>query len=446
MSDIELLKRRFERERAARKAAESLLEQKSLEVYQANLKLSELAEHTEAIVETAADGIVTYGQDGVIRSFNRSAARIFQRESGIGLNVRDLFQCSDTLCSVLFLADDFRESNANNEPLEFVGVRASGQAFPAEVSTSRVELNESLVYTSLIRDLSKRKELEVRLGQAQKMESVGQLAAGIAHEINTPIQFVGDNIKFLQGAFEDISDLLALYDQLVEAVDGNQPTQEVLSQVKQQCEIADLPFLQDEFPSAIAQSLEGIERVATIVRAMKEFSLPATQSKSAIDINRAIENTLAVAANQASEIATIQTELDPSLPPVLCLAGQMNQCFLNLLTNAVEAIADHCEPGAGRIKISTRADKDAVEIRVEDNGPGIPAEITNRIFDPFFTTKPVGKGTGQGLSFVYGVIVDMHDGTIHAQSPPNGGTTFVVSLPAHNYAETKGRAHANSAH
>lgn len=460
MSEIELLKRRFDRERAARKAAESLLEQKSLEVYEANEKLKEMADQTKAIVETAAEGIISYDQQGIIQSFNGSAERIFRVHSLIGQDIRQLFESNDSVEIALFPtctipnANEFDTNDLDvqppdgesciQDPVELVALRSSGKKFFAEIATSRNTRSHVTHFTMLVRDLSRRKKLEARLGQAQKMESVGQLAAGIAHEINTPIQFVGDNIQFLQGAFDDLGQLIELFEQLVEAVTTNSSTDDLLKQISEQSEIADLPFLRKESPVAIRQSLEGIERVASIVRAMKEFSQPSSESKTSVDINRAIENALAVTGSQHRGVATVTTSLDPSLSPVVCLSGQINQCLLNLLTNAFEAMDDHCKPGTGTFHITTRHDGDNIEIRFEDNGPGIPGEIMERIFEPFFTTKEVGKGTGQGLAFVYNVIVDKHDGAIHAQSQTGGGTTFIVSLPTSSKSDLNRRAHANS--
>lgn len=452
MSSLELLERRLMRERAARKEAEALLDQKSREVYEANQQLRELADHTKAIVETAAEGIITYDLDGVIRSFNRSAQRIFQRELGEGLNVRDLFEVTPVNesklfeCSIIARGPDAADDDEPlmPEPVEFIGIRSTGKTFVSEVSISCTTIGEVAISTALIRDLSRRKKLEARLSQAQKMESVGQLASGIAHEINTPIQFIGNNIQFLQGAFEDLGGLLALFEQLVDAVESGASTADLLQSIEQQREIADLSFLRQEFPGAIEQSMEGIEHVAKIVRAMKEFSQPASKNASSFDLNRAVENALAVSASQYRDVATVETALDPNGQSLIGLGGQLNQVLLNVISNACEAVSEHCEPGAGKIQISTCFSDDSVELRIQDNGPGIPPEIIDRIFEPFFTTKAVGTGTGQGLAFVYDVIVNKHEGTILAQSLPGQGTTLMITLPITTISELKRRQHANS--
>lgn len=457
MSSLELMQRRIERERSARRAAESLLEQKSRELYLANENLQQLAdelrnqaEHTRAIVETAAEGIISYGEDGIIQSFNQSAGHIFRCKSAVGVELTHLFDAKDF--KVLFpentdstVVDINKDETDLREPIEIVGRRASGKSFFAEVAISRITRGNSVLFTALVRDLSRRKKLEARLGQAQKMESVGQLAAGIAHEINTPIQFVGDNIQFLEGAFGDLGELLNLYEELLNTVAKDEKHSAIVQKIEEQSEVVDLPFLRAEFPSAISQATEGIDRVSRIVRAMKEFSQPTSEAKSAYDLNKSIDNTCAILANQCRDIAKIELALDSELSPLLCLAGQMNQSLLNIVSNSVEALEGQCEAGQGVITVSTKRVNGGVELRIHDNGPGIPSEIQDRIFDPFFTTKEVGKGMGQGLAFVYDVIVDKHEGSINVLSSPEEGTTFVVHLPDALAEQKRGVAeHANS--
>ncbi len=279
---------------------------------------------------------------------------------------------------------------------------------------------------------SERNAIEVQLRHAQKLEAIGQLAAGIAHEINTPTQYIGDNTRFVRDAFGDLSQLLALHEKLLDASKQQAVTPELLSEVETARQTADLPYLMQEVPKAIHQCLEGIERVATIVRAMKEFSHPGTGQKSAVDLNHAIESTITVARNEWKYVAEVVTQLDPSLPPVPCLAGEFNQVILNLIINATHAIADvvgGAADGKGTITISTKPDRDWVEVRIRDTGAGIPEKIRTRIFEPFFTTKGVGKGTGQGLAISRSVIVDKHGGTIAFETEVGKGTTFIVRLP-----------------
>jgi two-component system NtrC family sensor kinase len=296
-----------------------------------------------------------------------------------------------------------------------------------------------LGYVGTVEDITARKSIEnernaieVQLRHAQKLEAIGQLAAGIAHEINTPTQYIGDNTRFVQDAFGDLSKLLAQYDKLLKACRHEPASPQLLTEVEHARETADLDYLLREVPKAVQQSLEGIDRVATIVRAMKEFSHPGTSQKSAVDLNHAIESTITVARNEWKYIAEVKTELDPALPPVPCLAGELNQVILNLLINATHAIAAVVgETGEkkGTINVSTRHCGDWVEILVQDSGTGIPEKIRSRIFEPFFTTKGVGKGTGQGLAISRSVVVDKHGGTIDFESQVGKGTTFRIRLP-----------------
>jgi len=267
--------------------------------------------------------------------------------------------------------------------------------------------------------LEDRDRLEDNLRQAQKLEAIGQLAAGIAHEINTPTQYVGDNLRFLKESFGELDSLLA---QLVKV--GGAPAGKLLRD-------ADFDYLKEEIPRALNQSLEGVDRVAKIVRAMKEFSHPARE-KTATDLNRAIQSTITVASNEWKYVAEIEMDLDANLPAVHCSPAEFNQVVLNMVVNAAHAIGDVVGDGGkgkGKITVKTRPDGDWAVVEISDSGCGMPPHIQQRIFDPFFTTKEVGKGTGQGLAIAHNVVVDKHGGTIKVVSSPGRGTTFIIRLP-----------------
>lgn len=278
-------------------------------------------------------------------------------------------------------------------------------------------------------------QMEMQLRGAQKLESVGQLAAGIAHEINTPTQFVGDNLQFMKDAFSDLIALLNAYDDLLQASKAGAIPADVIQAVEDAADQADVEYLKQDIPRALEQSLDGIQRVTKIVRAMKEFSHPDTGEKVAVDINKAIESTITVARNEWKYVADMQTELDPSLSMVTCLPGDLNQVILNLIVNAAHAIGDVVGDGAngkGTITVTTRQDGDWAELRISDTGTGIPEKARGKIFDPFFTTKEVGKGTGQGLAIAYNVVVKKHEGTIAFETELGRGTTFIIRLPNPN--------------
>jgi PAS domain S-box-containing protein len=287
-------------------------------------------------------------------------------------------------------------------------------------------------YSGMFEDITERRRLRVQLLQAQKLESVGQLAAGIAHEINTPVQYIGDNVRFLQDTFAELVALHVGYARLLAAVRRMEVTPQILEEISIMVEKADVEYLFEEIPKAIEQTLEGVSRVSTLVSAMKEFSHPGTGEKVSLNLNHAIESTITVSRNEWKYVADMKMELDPSLPPVSCLPCEFNQVVLNVIVNAAHAIADVAASGGpekGLITIRTRSLPGWVEVRIRDTGGGIPEKVRPRIFDPFFTTKEIGKGTGQGLAIARSVVVDKHQGTIEFETEVGHGTSFIIRLP-----------------
>ena len=282
----------------------------------------------------------------------------------------------------------------------------------------------------LVQDVTERHVLDDQLRSAQKMEAIGQLAAGIAHELNTPIQYVGDNTLFLKESWEQMAKLLEMAQQLRGGMgDCSAPA---WSEFDAAVQSADLPFLRQEVPKAIDQTLSGVDRVARIVRAMKEFSHPGSAEKQAVDLNKAIEATVTIARNEWKYVADVELQLDPNLPHVVCLGGEINQVLLNLLVNAAHAIAEaqqRAGKGRGKIVISSFRDGPWAELRIQDSGTGIAENVRDKVFDPFFTTKEVGKGTGQGLTLAQTVVVKKHSGRIWFDTEAGQGTTFFVRLP-----------------
>ncbi len=271
---------------------------------------------------------------------------------------------------------------------------------------------------------------QARLVQAQKMESIGQLAAGIAHEINTPTQFVSDNVTFLRSAIDSI---MAVLDVALETLAraGSSVTPEMNSHLQRAMEAADLAFLREQLPDAFAQSAEGLHRIATIVKAMKAFSHPSRGTPSEESIADVVHTTLIVARNELKYVADVEELHQPDAPRVPCLRDEISQAVLNIVINAAHAIAGSLGPGRerGRIRVATRVVDGYAEIAVTDDGPGIPESIRARVFDPFFTTKGVGEGTGQGLAMAYSTVVDKHGGRIYFDTEPGVGTTFYIRLP-----------------
>lgn len=288
--------------------------------------------------------------------------------------------------------------------------------------------------------LREKQRMEKKLAQAQRMEAIGQLAAGIAHEINTPTQYIGDNARFLQDAFADLDDLANSLGQLLQAARTESVTDEMLEKMEAKYRAANLDYLTREIPLAIQQSLEGLQHVANIVGAMKEFSHPGNGGKQPVDLNRVISGAIILCRSEWKMVAEVVADLDEQLPPVRCMPTDINSVMLNLVVNAAHAIAEATHDGAdgkGVITIRTRHKPPYAEISVEDTGVGIAEELRHRVFDLFFTTKEVGQGTGQGLALAHAIIVDKHGGTIDFESEVGRGTTFFVRLPVEGRAESR---------
>ncbi|MCW2696841.1 MAG: domain S-box-containing protein [Modestobacter sp.] len=284
------------------------------------------------------------------------------------------------------------------------------------------------------RNVTDRRAREARFQEESKLESLGRLSAGLAHEINSPIQFVGDNARFLAEAYQDLIRIVLFYRGLLASTDPL-AWEERRAQIRQAEEGIEFDYLQTEIPSAVEQTLHGIERVSTIVRAMKRFSHPGHDEQEPADLNEAIEATATVTRHQVNSVADLCLEL-AELPPVRCNIADLNQVFLNLIVNAADAIADTGEPGV--ITVATALDGDHVTIAITDTGGGIPDDVRSKIFDPFFTTKDVGKGSGQGLPLVHAVIHEGHGGTLAVDSTVGSGSTFTIRLPLDGRADAPG--------
>jgi len=281
-------------------------------------------------------------------------------------------------------------------------------------------------------EIAERKRMEFELARAHRLESVGQLAAGIAHEINTPSQYVSHNIRFLEEAFASVDGLLRAVDRLLETSKEGAVDRRRLEDLRSTAGEVDAPYLAREIPRAIRESREGLEHVERIVRAMKDFSGRDAQQKTRVDLDRAVENALLVCRHAWKDVAEVTTDFDPNLALVPCVPGELTEVILHLVLNASQAVADAAPgraPGKGSIAIRTRPLPGWAEIRVEDNGTGIPEEIRSRIFDPFFTTREVGQGIGQGLTIAHAIVVTRHGGSIRFETEVGRGTTFIVRLP-----------------
>jgi len=289
-----------------------------------------------------------------------------------------------------------------------------------------------LGFTIVFQDITEQQQHQAQQALSQKLESIGQLAAGIAHEINTPMQYVGDNIYFMEDALADLIPLVGEYRQLVNECElvGNKI--ELVREIHHREQQIDLDYLQEELPRALEQSREGIDRVRKLVLTMKDFAHPSSGIKAFADLNKGVQSTIQISINEWKYYAELQAELSPNLPLVYCVIDEINQAVLNLIVNSAHAIRDAVNTGRytkGLIQVKTRQEGADVAIEIADNGGGIPAEVKYLIFDPFFTTKDVGKGTGQGLTITHDIIVNKHGGRITLESEVNKGTCFTLYLP-----------------
>lgn len=361
-------------------------------------------------VESLSEGFALFDPAGRFVMSNRAFAALVASigaKAGFGRPITEIVAAlGDVVAAARLKAWDAGGARAAN----YEAVLADGRALSiAERRTGEGGIVATWTDVTDIRKAERaRAALETELRQSQKLDALGTLAGGIAHEINTPTQYVGDNVRFLKTAFADLSAAIAA--------------------LRAREAAPDIEFLLSEVPLAIDQSLDGIERVRQIVAAVKEFSYPDAKEKSPADLHAAINTTLTVSRNQWKYVADVETRFAPDLPPVPCHVGEINQVVLNLVVNAAHAIEAKGE-GRGLITIATRKDGDWVEISVADTGTGIARGDADRVFDPFFTTKPPGKGTGQGLSISRTIVVKKHGGSLALRSEPGAGAEFTIRLP-----------------
>jgi PAS domain S-box-containing protein len=383
-------------------------------------------ERLQHILETLNEGIWIVDAHGTTEFLNARAAELFGIEPGEAVGRP--------------LLDALPEPQRSGAREDMIAVR-QGRAIRREIAARRDDgSTASLVMSrtplrdpdgalrgtiSVFFDVTELRRAREELQESQKLEAVGRLASGIAHEINTPIQYVGDNTHFLGEAFAAVSTVLQRYREVVRA-ECSPAVRDELERVERE---ADLEYLLGEAPGTVGRTLDGVRRVATIVRAMKEFAHPDQREMAPVDVNRALLATIEVARNEYKYVADVVTDL-AELPPVTCHAGEINQVFLNVLVNAAHAIEDVVSGthGRGEIRIATRRDGDAVVIAISDTGGGIPEEIRAKVFEPFFTTKKVGRGTGQGLAIARNAVAK-HHGQLTFTTTPGAGTTFLVRLP-----------------
>ncbi|MFH1515322.1 MAG: PAS domain S-box protein [bacterium] len=404
------------------------------------------------VISACQDGIIATNDKGVVKIFNNAAENMFMRtkDEMHTMPLKCLIPEEDLKKHPDGVLNFFRAGTVSeliDNTVEIKAKRSDGTIFPAELTLSVGRTKDDRFVFAVIRDITQRKAVEAELLQGQKLQSIGHLASGKAHEINTKTQFVGDNNSFLKDSFDDLNQLIEKYQMLASEIRDKEPENSLITEIDNTIKEIDLEFLSENIPDAIDQSLEGLGRVTKIVRAMKDFAHPEIVDMIPTDVNKIIESTVTVARNEWKYVADMELDLTEDLRRINCVPGEIGQVILNMIVNASHAIAAVVGDGdfqKGAIKISTREMGDNIEIRLSDTGTGIPEKIKERIFEPFFTTKEVGKGTGQGLAICHSVIVEKHKGTITFETESGKGTTFIITLPL-NGVEAEGKANEETA-
>ena len=411
------------------------LKQEELErtVAERTKHLHEAQRESEQLLAAINSLMVGTDREGIVRRWNESAVTTFGLDAKdvVGVALADLpinWESKDDIRSLCA-----HQSRASSTRIEAKFSDNDGTARIVGFSSYPVFDGDDFTGCLILgTDLTDNLLLEQQLQNAQKLESVGQLAAGVAHEINTPMQYVGDNLDYLSSKFQKLIRYLDKVDELVEAVKSENRHAEITDELKQLAKKVKLSKLHQQVPEALDDSIEGVQHVSRIVRAMKELSHPGCDEKAAVNINHALETTKTVSTNEWKYVAEMVMELDEDLRVVSGLQGELNQVFLNLIVNASHAISDMTDggdKGRGKITLRTKQHDDFVQVEIEDTGGGIPESIREKVFDPFFTTKDVGKGTGQGLALAHTAIVQKHGGRISFEVEEGVGTKFIVQLP-----------------
>lgn len=419
---------------------ESANENLKKEIAQKEITEKLLAAEKELLATTLmslGEGVVITGQDGNILLMNKAAESMIaiRPSEAIGWPLEKVLHLIDSgtqlpipsSLDALRKMDRRQHSDHGYKPPVLVANDGSRVLVAGNLTPLQARDGYPTGNVVVFQDITEKSRMESQIRLSQKLEAIGQLAAGIAHEINTPIQYVGDNLKYVQKTFDRLAGVLEVCRNQQDASPSKDPV-DILKLIKENR----LEKLLDESPVAIQEAMEGVERVRKIVLAMREFSHPDAKEKKLADINHGIETTALISRNEWKYCAHLVLALAPNLPLVNCVMDEINQVILNMIVNAAQSIQETIPEGSevkGRIVIETQSLGDRVQIKIQDSGKGIPDELQTRIFDPFFTTKGVGKGTGQGLSLAHNIIVNKHHGQIHLVSQPGHGATFVIEIP-----------------
>jgi PAS domain S-box-containing protein len=388
----------------------------------------ETSARLDAMLEFAPAFIIAVSREGRIEYINRIMPQ-YHKADVIGGSWTQYFPPEHRPGMEIALATVFETGVAQAFESTTAGPDGAARWFSTQLGAVR-EGDKTVGAVLVAQDITDRKRAQAELVAARHMALLGTLAAGVAHEINTPIQFVGDSIQFLRDSASDLLALIVELQALRASITPGMPADEAIASAVRAEEKADLPYIRQNLPAAFERSIDGLNRVAAIVRSLKDFAHPSEKEMKAVDLNRAIEGALMIARGEYKYVADLVTEFG-EIPPVVCHAAEISQAVLNVVVNAAHAIGDVVRgtDHKGRIEVRTRRDGDKVIVSIGDSGGGIPEAIRGRIFDPFFTTKEVGKGTGQGLAIAWATVKEQHGGELRFETEVGKGTTFFIELP-----------------
>ena len=419
-----LIEKRFLTEKSAEQANElqALLDERTRH-------LNEVKQESDLLISSIGSMLVWLNENGEVRRWNKASEALFGIFSSVAMG-RKFSE----------LPIDWEDPTKIHQLIDVESNRVDAEFFDANGDRKVVGMSSYYVSDAGIRegtlilgaDLTEHRSLESQLLQAQKLEAIGQLAAGVAHEINTPMQYIGDNLEYVGNKIAQLEPVMSGLDRLFVARDNQDALDTALAKLNAASRNLKGAKYFDNLSEAIMDSRDGVQHVSKIVRAMKEFAHPGQDKKVLVDINQSLESTIAVATSEWKYVADVETQFDETNSCVPALTVELNQVFLNLLVNAAHAIGDAIQDSPevkGVIKISTGQSNGWLRVTIEDSGTGIPENVKARIFDPFFTTKEVGKGTGQGLAIAHSVIVQRHGGRLWCESTPGVGSTFFIELP-----------------
>ncbi|WP_321404457.1 transporter substrate-binding protein [Maridesulfovibrio sp.] len=387
-----------------------------------------------AVIDQAAEAILITDTSGIITYVNPAFETIS------GYSAKDVVGHNPSIIKSNEHEDSFYANmweSINRGQVwkgQIVNLGKNGSRFTQDTIIAPVRNDNGKIvnFVSVARDISQQLVIEAQLRQAQKLESIGELAAGIAHEINTPTQYVTTNVKFLEDSYPEILETLDRLNTIRNMGSENYSWEKVESIVADMMDEEDLKFLAEDIPNAIKESTEGLRRIADIVKSVKQLAHPGETQKSYHDLNGIIYDAVTVSTNEWKYVAEVEMELDENLPPLYCLKGEMGQVILNLIINSAHAIeqsSGHDKTDKGLILVKNYTEEDSIILKIKDTGCGMPEHVMKKAFDPFFTTKQIGKGTGQGLAIAYNVIVNIHNGSIVLDSKEGVGTTVTMTLP-----------------